>query len=76
MIKIKLIHFFKTDIAEEMADFIAVAIETDHTYYIHKCRLYNHYQGTTINNSQFLSLLCTATRPIILSDSYINLEHK
>lgn len=66
-------QFFKTKEVEYRADLIVTKIELTKQYYIHKDR-YNFKPSDIINEEEFQKSFSQSKRPIILSDSYIELD--
>jgi hypothetical protein len=72
--KYKFIHFFKTHRVTHCADLIATRIENTEKYFIHKNIFNGNTTGCLISELEFKKYLALAERPIILSDSYIELD--
>ena len=77
--KFKFIHFFKSQRAVEMSDFVATKIEKYDLYLIHKIRprisINNQYgPGDIIDKQEFEKILSRTQQPIILSDQFIDIE--
>jgi len=75
---IPFINFFKTKRVIELADLVTTEIEATEQYYVHKCRYTNEYgesysNGDIISKTEFYMILPRAKRPIVLSDTYIDL---
>jgi hypothetical protein len=60
--------------AVDMADFIAVKIEISNMYYVYKSRAIRFVTGTVIDEPLFFEMLYASSRPMVLSDNYIDLD--
>ena len=72
--KYKYIYFFKDRRIQDTADLVATRLEESERYYIHKCKGGELRSGDIVTKDEFMKVLVLATRPIVLSDSYIDLE--
>jgi hypothetical protein len=70
--KFTLDSLFKTRDVIEGADFIAVKMEKENKYYIYKSR-YSDSDGY-FSEDAFKEILLISRMPIVLSDSYIDLD--
>lgn len=76
--KIKFMHIFRDKKVIDKADLIVTRIEGSGTYFIHKNRgeRLGLKKNSIISQDNFNMLLCISIRPLVLSDTYIDLELK
>lgn len=71
--KFDMIEFFRTDLVEQYADFIAIRREETQDYYVYKCLWVDNIIDTYISKDKLIDIIKNCKSPIVLSDRYIKL---
>ena len=71
--KLEYSNIIKSRLVYEQADLIAIKLEHTNEYYIIKNRN-SEYHKTKLNYKTFKEALMLSTKPIVMSDSYIDMS--